>query len=160
LKLKAVKYCINCQMLFWKDTCINYQMLYWKDPSGSFLRCLDPNEVRQVIFEFHDNFCGGHHLWRRTSYKIIKGGYYWPSLFTDFCAKIRSCDKCQIFTRNKQLKSFPLNTIVIARPFQQWVLDFIGEIHPPSSGQNKWILTIITEISSAHGYKNSTSSKQ
>ena len=26
-------------------------------------------------------------------------------------------------------------------PFQQWGLDFIGEIHPPSSGQHKWILT-------------------
>jgi hypothetical protein len=58
-----------------------------------------------------------------------------------FCAKIRSCDKCQIFTRKKQLKSFPLNPIVVTRPFQQWELDFIGEIHPPSSGQNKWILT-------------------
>ena len=26
-------------------------------------------------------------------------------------------------------------------PFQQWGIDFIGEIHPPSSGQHKWILT-------------------
>jgi hypothetical protein len=26
-------------------------------------------------------------------------------------------------------------------PFQQWALDFIGEIHPPSSGQHRWILT-------------------
>jgi transposase InsO family protein len=26
-------------------------------------------------------------------------------------------------------------------PFQQWGLDFIGEIHPQSSAQHKWILT-------------------
>ena len=26
-------------------------------------------------------------------------------------------------------------------PFQQWGLDFIGEINPSSSGQHKWILT-------------------
>jgi hypothetical protein len=26
-------------------------------------------------------------------------------------------------------------------PFQQWGLDFIGEINPNSSGQHKWILT-------------------
>ena len=25
-------------------------------------------------------------------------------------------------------------------PFQQWGLDFIGEINPSSSGQHKWIL--------------------
>jgi hypothetical protein len=26
-------------------------------------------------------------------------------------------------------------------PFQQWGLDFIGEINPPSNGYQKWILT-------------------
>ena len=28
-------------------------------------------------------------------------------------------------------------------PFRQWGLDFIGEIHPQSSSQHKWILTAI-----------------
>ena len=30
--------------------------------------------------------------------------------------------------------------IVVIGPFQQWGLDFIGEINPSSSGQHKWIL--------------------
>ena len=29
----------------------------------------------------------------------------------------------------------------VDEPFQQWGIDFIGEIHPPSSGQHRWILT-------------------
>ena len=29
----------------------------------------------------------------------------------------------------------------VYEPLQQWGIDFIGEIHPPSSGQHKWILT-------------------
>ena len=29
----------------------------------------------------------------------------------------------------------------MSAPFQQWGLDFIGEIHPSSSGQHRWILT-------------------
>jgi hypothetical protein len=29
---------------------------------------------------------------------------------------------------------------VVKGPFQQWGLDFIGEINPSSSGQHKWIL--------------------
>ena len=37
--------------------------------------------------------------------------------------------------------SLPLKTISVEAPFQQWGLDFIGEIHPTSSGQQKWILT-------------------
>eukprot|EP00253_Pinus_taeda_P025706 PITA_25706 len=35
----------------------------------------------------------------------------------------------------------PLRPISTEKPFQQWGLDFIGEIHPPSSGQQKWTLT-------------------
>jgi transposase InsO family protein len=30
---------------------------------------------------------------------------------------------------------------MVSGPFQQWGLDFIGEIHPASSGQHRWILT-------------------
>eukprot|EP00253_Pinus_taeda_P022683 PITA_22683 len=41
----------------------------------------------------------------------------------------------------RKLLPLPLKPISIERPFQQWGLDFIGEIHPPSSGQHKWILT-------------------
>jgi len=34
----------------------------------------------------------------------------------------------------------PLKSISVEIPFQQWGLDFIGKIHPPSSAQHKWIL--------------------
>jgi hypothetical protein len=69
------------------------------------------------------------------AYKILRAGYFWPSLFTDFCAKIRACVKCHKFSGKQQLKSFPLNPVVASRPFQQWGLDFIEEIHSASSGQ-------------------------
>jgi hypothetical protein len=45
------------------------------------------------------------------------------------------------FQEKQQLKSFPLKPVVVSGPFQQWGLDFIGEIHPASSGQHRWILT-------------------
>jgi hypothetical protein len=50
LKLKAVRYCLIDQTL------------YWKDPLGVFLRCLDPQEAQQVTFDFHSGLCGGHHF--------------------------------------------------------------------------------------------------
>ena len=36
----------------------------------------------------------------------------------------------------------PLKPIEVQVPFQQWGLDFSGEIHPPSSGQHIWILIV------------------
>ena len=40
-----------------------------------------------------------------------------------------------------EISTIPLIPISADVPFQQWGLDFIGEIHPPSSGQHRWILT-------------------
>jgi hypothetical protein len=59
LKLKAIRYCL-----------IN-QTLYWKDPLGVFLRCLDPQEAQKVTFDFHSGLCGGHHFWKTTAHKIL-----------------------------------------------------------------------------------------
>lgn len=41
------------------------------------------------------------------------------------------------------MNSLLLNPIKVQVPFQQWGLDSIGEIHPNSSGQHKYILTTI-----------------
>jgi hypothetical protein len=37
--------------------------------------------------------------------------------------------------------SLPLKPIIAHGPFQQWGLEFIGEINPSSSGQHKWFPT-------------------
>jgi hypothetical protein len=64
LKLKTIRY-------FLID-----QVLYWKDPLGVLLIFIDPQESQRIIFEFHDNLCGGHHFWNTTAYKILRDGYY------------------------------------------------------------------------------------
>lgn len=55
-------------------------------------------------------------------------------------AFVKACDKCQRFQGKEQLKSLPLKPITAVGPFQQWGLDFIGERHPQSSNQHRWIL--------------------
>eukprot|EP00253_Pinus_taeda_P029712 PITA_29712 len=90
--------------------------------------------------EFHAGDCGGHLYWKSTTGKILRAGYYWPSLFADVKNFAFSCHKCQIFEGKRKLLPLPLKHISIKKPFPQWGLDFIGEIHPSSSGQHKWIL--------------------
>jgi transposase InsO family protein len=62
-------------------------------------------------------------------------------LFTDIHKGVRACIPCQRFSGKQQLKSLPLKPVVVSGPFQQWSLDFIGEIHLSSSEQHRWILT-------------------
>jgi hypothetical protein len=85
--------------------------------------------------------CGGHHTWRATDYKILRVGYYWPKLFTDVNAKVQTCVSCQLFTGKHKVPALPLIQVKIKAPFQQWGLDFIGEIQPHSSAQHRWIQT-------------------
>jgi hypothetical protein len=94
------------------------QVLHWRDPLGVFLRCLNPQEAQKVMFDFHSGLCEGHHFWKTTAHKILRVGYYWPTLFIDVCREVRACIKCQRFSRKQQLKSLPLKPVVASTPFQ------------------------------------------
>jgi hypothetical protein len=130
LKLKGAKFCILDQSL------------YWKDPGGILLSCLLEEEVEKTIREFHKGDCGGHHYWKTTLDKILRAGFYWPNIFYDVYKEVSSCHERQIFDGKRKLQPLPLKPISVEAPFRQWGLDFIGEIHPQSSTQHKWILTV------------------
>jgi transposase InsO family protein len=105
--------------------------------------------------------CGGHHAWIETAYKILRAGYYWPKLFTDVNRRVRACNLCQLFVGKKTLPTLPLILVKFEAPFQQRCLDFIGEIHPQSSTQHRWILTttdFFTKCVEAIPAHNSTNS--
>ena len=129
LKLKAAKFCIM------------KSALYWKDPGGILLNCLVEEEAKVTVEDFHKGDCGGHLFWKTTANKILRAGFYWPSLFSDVYKAVKICHECQIFQGKQRLQPLPLKPVEISAPFQQWGLDFIGEIHPASSGQHRWILT-------------------
>ena len=111
---------------------INKNLLYWKDPSRILLRCLDKEQSVEVIHQFHSSIYGGHHYWKTTTHKILRAGYYWPTLFSNVFSFVKVCDKCQRFVGRQQLKYLPLKPVHVNGPFQQWGLDFIGEINPHS----------------------------
>eukprot|EP00253_Pinus_taeda_P035993 PITA_35993 len=71
LKLKAAKFCI-----------LN-STLYWKDVGGVLLNCLVEEEANQVMEDFHKGDCGGPLFWKTMANKILRVGYYWPTLFAD-----------------------------------------------------------------------------
>ena len=71
----------------------------------------------------------------------FEGCFYWPTLFSDVFKEVSTCHECQIFEGKRKLIPLPLKLISIESPFQQWGLDFIGEINLSSSNKHKWILT-------------------
>jgi len=85
IKLRVAKYCIH------------ENLLYWRDPSGVLLRCLDKEQSMKVMQQFHSSMCGGHHYWKTTAHKILRAGYYWPTLFSNVFSFFKSCDRGQRF---------------------------------------------------------------
>ena len=105
------------------------------------INCLLETEVRENINEFHRKDCGGHLFWKTTAYKILRVGLYWPTLFSDVYKEVSTCYEFQIFEGKRKMMPLPLIPISVETPFQQWGLDFIGEINHISLGQHRWILT-------------------
>ena len=105
MKLKSLRYCIIDKNLYWKDT------------GGILLNCLLEEKAKKVIEEFHKGDCEGHHYWKATTNKILRAGYYWPTMFKYFYKKIADCRECQIFYGKKKLVSLPLMPIYVEAPF-------------------------------------------
>ncbi|XP_074301617.1 uncharacterized protein LOC141633019 [Silene latifolia] len=66
LKIKASTY-----------TIIN-NMLFKKSRAGPYLRCLEPH--KQVIEDIHDGYCGNHKGGRSLASKVLRTGYFCPTL--------------------------------------------------------------------------------
>jgi hypothetical protein len=41
------------------------------------------DEVEKALNDYHSRDCGGHMTGYATSQKILRVGYFWPSLFND-----------------------------------------------------------------------------
>lgn len=115
--------------------------LGWRNPDGVILRCVNPEESKKLISELHDGFCGGHYAPKTTASKIMRAGYYWPTIYKDVYKYVRTCNICQTFARRPKLPALPLQPVIVEAPFQQWGLDFIGKFKENSSNGFKWILT-------------------
>jgi hypothetical protein len=113
--------------------------LFNTEPDQEIRRCVREDEVYDILKACHDDPCGGHFADKRTAYKILRMGYYWPSIFKDAKKYVKACDSCQRVGQPNHRDEIPLNPQVVLEPFDRWALDFIGPINPPSN-QKVYIL--------------------
>jgi len=102
-------------------------------------RCVKEDEIFDILKACHDGPCGGHFADCRTGHKFLQMGYYWPTFFKDAKKFIQACDSCQRMGRPGQFDEMPLHPQLVIKPFECWVLDFIGPINP-SPNQKTYIL--------------------
>ena len=69
-------------------------VLYKRGFSRPYLRCLSHDEADYVMREVHEGICGNHTGARSLVHKLIRAGYYWPTMLKDTQAYVKTCDKC------------------------------------------------------------------
>lgn len=101
-------------------------------------------EIPIILVACHDSTYGGHFSSELTGKKILCVGYYWPTLFQDVHEYVKRCDACQRNARNDLQMELPLQISLQLVPFEQWGIDFVGELHPHSSRGITYII-VVTE---------------
>ena len=73
-------------------------LLYKRGFSRPYLRCLSHNKADYVMREVYKGICGNHSGAQLLVHKLIRAGYYWPTMVKDAQAYVKTCDKCQRFS--------------------------------------------------------------
>ena len=94
-------------------------VLYKRGVLQPYLRCLGPEEVDYVMREVHKGVCGNHSGSWSLVHKLIRAGYYWPTLQRDAFAYVKACDKCQRFGNLIRQPTEELTPMMAPWPFTQ-----------------------------------------
>ena len=71
--------------------------LYKKGFSMTYLKCVNEDEAKYILEEIHEGVCGDYVDPRSLVSKVIRIGYFWPTMQEDAVELVKKCDKCQRF---------------------------------------------------------------
>ena len=107
-----------------------------------YLKCVDEEKARYILEEIHGGVCGDHAGPRSLVNKVVRTGYFWPTMQVDAAEIVKRCDKCQRYGNVQRLSAKRLTTIASLWPFAQWGIDIVGPL-PQGKGQVKFLLVAI-----------------
>jgi hypothetical protein len=107
--------------------------LYRRTIEDLLLKCLGSDLTRVAMREIHEGICGTHQSAPKMKWLSRRAGFYWSTMMADCFRYYKGCEECQRFGNVQLVPTIMLHPIIKQWPFRGWGLDFIGQIHPPSS---------------------------
>ena len=102
-------------------------------------QCLTVDEYERVLNEIHSSTCGGHLSSYATTQKILRVGYFFPSIFKDCILVVHKFHQCQIYQRKMQAPPTLLHPIIIVGLFSKLGISFMTG-NPRSVRGNDYII--------------------
>ncbi|GJU93574.1 reverse transcriptase domain-containing protein [Tanacetum coccineum] len=85
-------------------------------------------QAKTIIQEIHQGSYRMHAGSRSVVSKIMKQGYYWPSMHNDAKALIQRCEACRIYSSIPRKPKQEMKSITSASPISQWGIDIVGPL--------------------------------
>jgi ribonuclease HI len=90
-----------------RDFALVEGQLYKKGIYQPMLKCITEIEGIQILREVHSGTCGSHSRPRALAAKVIRQGFYWPTIICTANRVTKSCEACQKFSpRSGNLSQF------------------------------------------------------
>ncbi|GJU89332.1 reverse transcriptase domain-containing protein [Tanacetum coccineum] len=93
---------------------------FWDEPYAFKLcsnnvmrRCVDGNEIFEILAHCHSRPIGEHHSASITRRKVYESGFYWPSIFKDAKDYVMKCNACQRSGNISSRCEMPQNNIQV-----------------------------------------------
>jgi hypothetical protein len=93
------------------------------------LKCITETEGIQILRKVHSGTCGSHVGPRALVAKVIRQGFYWPTIICAANRVTRSCEACQKFSPRSGNPSQFTKLIAHMWPLQRWGLDIVRTLH-------------------------------
>ena len=85
--------------------------LYKRGFYAPILKCVGKEDTNYILREVHEGICGNHIGARTLVGKILRQGYYWPTMLKDVIELVRKYKACQEHAKISQLLSEPLTSV-------------------------------------------------
>ncbi|XP_077239804.1 uncharacterized protein LOC143880713 [Tasmannia lanceolata] len=118
------------------------QTLYKQSFSWPLLKCLQPSAAELAMREVHEGICGDHSGEKVLAHKILRRGFFWPTLQQDASDFIRKCEQCQKFATVPCLPAVPYKPISNPVPFAMWGMDLLGPFPNSTKGHRMMYVAI------------------
>src|ERR1044072_95584 len=123
----------NYEKQFYEEAGLLFRKNKWREDPIKILR---KGETEPILYLFHDDPISGH-LGYKIMFNKIKQRYFWPGMYNEIEAYMKSCYQCQL--RGPQKKNNPLNPIIPTGPFERIGIDIVGPLTVTERG-NRYII--------------------
>jgi len=102
--------------------------LYKRGYGQPLLKCVAIEQAQYIIKELHEGICGYHSGARTMATRILRVGYFWPTIEADCQDYVKKCKPCQ--------------KLATSSSFAKWGMDILG-LFSPGKGQVKFLIVAV-----------------